>query len=149
MDFPTPPELCWSMDILSSSNLLQGVDQQILPCGQGRIFWSTPVVDERMWKAAKFQFQIIQYWFQSQLLLIFVASDMQCCLSLLLASFICRIVKTGNMVLVQLSSSEPSMSHFQNILHRRSTVFVCTFARGHFVFIAPRGIWSTQKSKYK
>jgi len=34
---PIPPESWWSTDILSSSNLLQGVDQQILPCGQGRI----------------------------------------------------------------------------------------------------------------
>ena len=37
MDFPIPPESWWSTDILSSSNFLQGVDQQILPCGQGRI----------------------------------------------------------------------------------------------------------------
>ena len=37
MDFPIPPESWWSTDILSSSNPLQGVDQQILPCGQGRI----------------------------------------------------------------------------------------------------------------
>jgi len=37
MDFPIPPEFCWSMDILSSSIFLQGVDQEILPCGQGRI----------------------------------------------------------------------------------------------------------------
>ena len=37
MVFPIPPESWWSTDILSSSNFLQGVDQQILPCGQGRI----------------------------------------------------------------------------------------------------------------
>ena len=37
IDFPIPPESWWSMDILSSSNFLQGVDQHILPCGQGRI----------------------------------------------------------------------------------------------------------------
>ena len=37
MDFPIPLESWWSTDILSSSNFLQGVDQQILPCGQGRI----------------------------------------------------------------------------------------------------------------
>ena len=37
MDFPIPPESWWSTDILSSSNFLLGVDQQILPCGQGRI----------------------------------------------------------------------------------------------------------------
>ena len=37
MDFPIPPEFWWSTDILSSSIFLQGVDQKILPCGQGRI----------------------------------------------------------------------------------------------------------------
>ena len=37
MDFPITPEFWWSTDILSSSNFLQGVDQKILPCGQGRI----------------------------------------------------------------------------------------------------------------
>ena len=36
-DFPIPPESWWSTDILSSSNFLQGVHQQILPCRQGRI----------------------------------------------------------------------------------------------------------------
>ena len=36
MDFPIPPELWWSTDILSSI-FLQGVDQKILPCGQGRL----------------------------------------------------------------------------------------------------------------
>merc|ERR1719222_147763 len=34
---PIPPEFWWSTDILSSSIFLQGVDQKILPCGQGRI----------------------------------------------------------------------------------------------------------------
>ena len=37
MDFPIPPEFWWSTDNLSSSIFLQGVDQEILPCGQGRI----------------------------------------------------------------------------------------------------------------
>ena len=37
MDFPIPPEFWWRTDILSSSIFLQGVDQEILPCGQGRI----------------------------------------------------------------------------------------------------------------
>ena len=37
MDFLKPPEFWWSTDILSSSIFLQGVDQKILPCGQGRI----------------------------------------------------------------------------------------------------------------
>ena len=37
MDFPIPPEFWWSTDILSASIFLQGVDQEILPCGQGRI----------------------------------------------------------------------------------------------------------------
>ena len=37
MDFPITPEFWWSTDILSSSNFLQGVDQIILPCGQGKI----------------------------------------------------------------------------------------------------------------
>ena len=37
MDFPIPPEFWWNTDILSSSNFLQGVDQKILPCGQGKI----------------------------------------------------------------------------------------------------------------
>ena len=37
MDFPIPPKFWWSTDILSSSIFLQGVDQEILPCGQGRI----------------------------------------------------------------------------------------------------------------
>ena len=37
MDFPIPPSCWWSTDILSSSIFLQGVDQKILPCGQGRI----------------------------------------------------------------------------------------------------------------
>ena len=37
MDFPITPEFWWSTDILSSSIFLQGVDQKILPCGQGRI----------------------------------------------------------------------------------------------------------------
>ena len=37
MDFPIPPEFWWSTDILSSSIFLQGLDQKILLCGQGRI----------------------------------------------------------------------------------------------------------------
>ena len=37
MDFPIPPEFWWRTDILSSSIFLQGVDQEILPCRQGRI----------------------------------------------------------------------------------------------------------------
>ena len=37
MDFPIPPEFWWSTDNLSASIFLQGVDQEILPCGQGRI----------------------------------------------------------------------------------------------------------------
>ena len=37
MDFPIPPEFWWRTDILSSSIFLQGVDQEILPFGQGRI----------------------------------------------------------------------------------------------------------------
>ena len=37
MDFPITPEFWWRTDILSSSIFLQGVDQEILPCGQGRI----------------------------------------------------------------------------------------------------------------
>merc|ERR1719222_411944 len=37
MDFPIPPEFWWSTDNLSASIFLQGVDQNILPCGQGRI----------------------------------------------------------------------------------------------------------------
>ena len=37
MDFPIPPEFWWSTDNLSTSIFLQGVDQKILPCGQGRI----------------------------------------------------------------------------------------------------------------
>ena len=37
MDFPIPPEFWWSTDILSSLIFLYGVDQKILPCGQGRI----------------------------------------------------------------------------------------------------------------
>ena len=37
MDFSTPLEFWWSGDILSSTIFLQGVDQQILPCGQERI----------------------------------------------------------------------------------------------------------------
>ena len=37
MDFPILSEFWWSTDILSSSIFLQGVDQKILPCGQGRI----------------------------------------------------------------------------------------------------------------
>ena len=37
MDFPIPPEFWWSTDILSSLMFLQGVDQEILPYGQGRI----------------------------------------------------------------------------------------------------------------
>ena len=37
MDFPIPPEFWWSTDNLSASIFLQGVDQKILPCGQGRI----------------------------------------------------------------------------------------------------------------
>ena len=36
-DFPIPPEFWWSTDIHSSSIFLQGVDQKIIPCGQGRI----------------------------------------------------------------------------------------------------------------
>ena len=37
MDFPIPPEFWWSTDNLSASIFLQGVDQKILPCGEGRI----------------------------------------------------------------------------------------------------------------
>ena len=37
MDFPIPPEFWWSTDNLSASFFRQGVDQKILPCGQGRI----------------------------------------------------------------------------------------------------------------
>ena len=37
MDFPITPEFWWRTDILSSSIFIQGVDQEILPCGQGRI----------------------------------------------------------------------------------------------------------------
>ena len=37
MDFPIPPEFWWSTDNLSASIFWQGVDQKILPCGQGRI----------------------------------------------------------------------------------------------------------------
>ena len=37
MDFPIPPEFWWSTDNLSASICRQGVDQKILPCGQGRI----------------------------------------------------------------------------------------------------------------
>ena len=37
MDFPIPPEFWWSTDNLSASIFLRGVDQKILPCGQGRI----------------------------------------------------------------------------------------------------------------
>ena len=37
MDFPIRPEFWWSTDILWSSIFLQGVDQKMLPCGQGRI----------------------------------------------------------------------------------------------------------------
>ena len=37
MDFPIPPEFWWRTDILSSLIFRQGVDQEILPCGQGRI----------------------------------------------------------------------------------------------------------------
>ena len=37
MDLPIPPEFWWSTDNLSASIFLQGVDQEILPCGQGRI----------------------------------------------------------------------------------------------------------------
>ena len=37
MDFLLRLEFWWSTDNLSSSIFLQGVDQKILPCGQGRI----------------------------------------------------------------------------------------------------------------
>ena len=37
MDFPITPEFWWRTDILSSSIFLQGLDREILPCGQGRI----------------------------------------------------------------------------------------------------------------
>ena len=37
MDFPIPPSSWWSTDNLSASICLQGVDQEILPCGQGMI----------------------------------------------------------------------------------------------------------------
>ena len=37
MDYPIPPKFWWSTDNLSASIFLQGVDQKILPCGQGRI----------------------------------------------------------------------------------------------------------------
>jgi len=36
-DFPINPKFWWSTEILSSSIVLQGVDSEILPCGQGRI----------------------------------------------------------------------------------------------------------------
>ena len=42
MDFPICPEFWWSTDILSSSNFLQGVDQKMLPCGEGRIVKINP-----------------------------------------------------------------------------------------------------------
>ena len=35
--FPNNSEFWWRTDILSSSIFLQGVDQEILPCRQGRI----------------------------------------------------------------------------------------------------------------
>ena len=35
--FPHTSHVWWSTDILTSSIFLQGVDQKILPCGQGRI----------------------------------------------------------------------------------------------------------------
>ena len=37
MDFSIHYEFWWRTDILSSSIFLHGVDQEILPCGQGRI----------------------------------------------------------------------------------------------------------------
>ena len=37
MDLPIPPEFWWSTDNLSASIFIQGVNQKILPCGQGRI----------------------------------------------------------------------------------------------------------------
>ena len=37
MDFPIPPEFWWSTDILLIINSSTGMDQEIHPCGQGRI----------------------------------------------------------------------------------------------------------------
>ena len=37
MDFPIPPEFWWSTDILLIINPSTGLDQEIHPCGQGRI----------------------------------------------------------------------------------------------------------------
>ena len=37
LNSPIPLEFWWSTDILSASICLQGVDQEILPCGQGMI----------------------------------------------------------------------------------------------------------------
>ena len=37
MDFPIPPEFWWSTDILLIINPSTGMDQEIYPCGQGRI----------------------------------------------------------------------------------------------------------------
>ena len=37
MDFPIPPEFWWSTDILLIINPSTGMDQEIHPCGQGRI----------------------------------------------------------------------------------------------------------------
>jgi len=37
MDFPIPPEFWWSTDILHIINSSTGMDQEIHPCGKGRI----------------------------------------------------------------------------------------------------------------
>ena len=37
MDFPIPSEFWWSTDILLIINSSTGMDQEIHPCGQGRI----------------------------------------------------------------------------------------------------------------
>ena len=37
MDVPIPPEFWWSTDILLIINSSAGMDQEIHPCGQGRI----------------------------------------------------------------------------------------------------------------
>ena len=37
MDFPIPPEFWWCTDILLIINPSTGMDQELHPCGQGRI----------------------------------------------------------------------------------------------------------------
>ena len=58
MDFPIPPEFWWGTDILSSSIFLQGVDQKIFPCGQGRIDsvkFNPSLLIMREWKTEEMQ----------------------------------------------------------------------------------------------